>query len=130
MKALQHSNQKKSGSPKINREPPNESSAVEWKSGSSPGEGQYRPTLPPPRQLQVDLPPCNNNRNGTTIGMKPKNSPKTRSLFGRFLHPIFVFNPSIYHFILNISSSLPENIFAIFPQKALLRQGTAEWKKE
>ena len=35
MKALQPSNQKMAGSLKLYKEPPNESSAVEWKSGSS-----------------------------------------------------------------------------------------------
>ena len=39
----------------------------------APGEGQSRPTQPPPRRLQgvtEDLPSCNNNWNVTTIGME------------------------------------------------------------
>ena len=39
----------------------------------TPGEGQSRPTQPPPRQLQgvkEDLPSCNNKWNLTTIGME------------------------------------------------------------
>ena len=58
---------------------------------------------------------CNNNWNGTTIGMKPNNSPKNRPLFTRILHSIFVVNPSIYHFILNFSYSLTKKNFANFP---------------
>ena len=62
--------------------------------------------------------------------MKPKKPPKIRPLFTRILHPIFVFTLPIYHFILNFSYSLPENIFANFPRKALLCLVTAERKKE
>ena len=72
----------------------------------APGEGQSHPTLQPPRQLQTVVQSCN-NRNGTTIGMKPNKSPKIRPLFTRSLHSNFVFNQSLYHFILNCSYSLP-----------------------
>ena len=133
MKALQHSSQNRAGSPNIyigsSRRilPP-------WSGrAGAPGEGQSCPTQPFPRQLQgvmEDLPSCNNNWNGTTIGRKPNKSPKSSPLFTRPLHSIFVFNLSIYRFILNVSYSLPENIFAILPRKALLRQSTAERKKE
>ena len=96
----------------------------------APGEGQCRPTIPTPRRLQGVLPSCNNNWNGTIIRMKPNKSPKNRPLFTEILNPIFVFNPSIYNFILNFISSLLRNTFAIFPRKALLWQSTAERKKE
>ena len=83
----------------------------------APGEGQSRPTQPPPRRLQGvmgDLPPRNNKWIGTTIGMKPNKTPKIRPLFTRTLHSTFVFNPSFYHFIINFSYSLPEH-FCFFP---------------
>ena len=56
-------------------------------------------------------------------------SPPENRFFTRLLHSILVFNPSFYHFILNVSYSLP-NIFAIFRRKALLWHGTAERKKD
>ena len=122
MKALQPSSQKMAGSPKkIGRR---RTSLPPWSGRvGAPGEGQSLPNQPPPRRLHGvmgDLPSCNNNWNGTTIGTKPNNSPKIRPLFTRILHPFFVVNPSIYHLILNFSYSLPEHIFANFPRKALL----------
>ena len=138
MKALQPSSQNKAGSPKIFWEPPYESSAVAWKSGTSGRRSiPSHPTTSTTTSggdggsaiLQQQL-ECNNNWNGTTIGRKPNKSPKSRPLFTRLLHSIFVFNLSIYRFILNVSYSLPENSFAILLRKALLRQSTAERKKE
>ena len=90
----------------------------------APGEDQFRPTLPHPRRIRRFYHPV------TTIGMKFNISPKIRQLFTRVRDPIFVFNPSISHFIPHFSCSLPDNIYTIFPWKALLWQNSAERKKE
>ena len=68
------------------------------------------------------------------IEWNPTNPQKSDHSLPELVIQFFLFNLSIYHFILNLSYSLPENNFAIFPRKALLWHGTAErkeeWKKE
>ena len=82
----------------------------------APGEDQSRPTLPPPRRLEGAPPSCNNNRNGTTIGKKPNKFPKIRPIFTRILHPNFVFNLSIYHFIITSVIPHPKTFSLFFPE--------------
>ena len=103
MKALEPSSQNRAGSPNMYREPPNESSAVECKSGSS-GRGSIpsHPTTSTTTSGEMgDLPSCNNklecntNSKGPTIGMKPNKSPGSQifsptSTFNFGLQPIML----------------------------------------
>ena len=103
MKALQPSSQNRADPPNVYREPPNESSDVEWKSGSS-GRGSI-PSHPTTSTTTSggdgDLPSCNDklecntNSNGPTIGMKPNKSPRKQifsptSSFNFGLQPIIL----------------------------------------
>ena len=92
----------------------------------APGEGQSRPTQPPPRRLQLvmaDLPSCDNNWNET------QQIPKKQPTF----YPNSTFNFCLQPIILPIYSQLqlfPTRKVLPFHRKALLRQSTAERKKE
>ena len=107
------------GSPKIYREQPNDSSAVEWKSGSS-GRGSipsHPTTSTTTSGVMEDLPPCNNNWNGTTfgmkpIGMKPNKYPKSK-LFTRLYIQLL---SSTHHFITSflISVTHYSKTFSLF----------------
>ena len=96
----------------------------------APGGSQYRPTLPPRRRLHGVLPSF--KKTGRNKGITPKalRQQNNKHYLPDYPNSILVFIPSIYHFIVNFSYSLPANIITIFPRKALLWQSTAERKKE